>query len=444
MGKKKVKKIQDFDKIYWFLRYYVDFAVKRSYRSVIFEGKEKIPTDGAIIYAPNHTNTLMDALIVLAIDNKPKVFVARADIFKNPTFAKILTFLKIMPIMRQRDGFNEVKKNLETIEKSVDVLRDKIPFCIFPEGTHQTKYSSLPLSKGIFRIAFQAQEIMPDMPLYIIPTGIIYGNFFRFRSTVRVQIGEPINVGEFIKDHSELSQQEQMNQMKDLLTERIHSSILYIPNDDDYEATYEICNIMQPLEIKNLLKEKENKRKHGLNLQLKANNNTIKHINKLKENNPQKAKELLKLGKQANQLREEKDISLESVSIKLPILSRMLKLLCVVLTLPYSLLASVLTLPIVLICKLIFKLLKDPAFRNSIRFLIKLVFWPLLMIVYTIISYNLLPWQFALPLTLVLIPAPIVAHELWRIIRVIFSDIKLLKAKQLRKLHTQIREILIR
>ena len=261
MGKKKVKKIQDFDKLYWFLRYYVDFAVKLSYRSVIFEGKEKIPTDGAIIYAPNHTNTLMDALIVLAIDNKPKVFVARADIFKNPTFAKILTFLKIMPIMRQRDGFNEVKKNLETIEKSVDVLRDKIPFCIFPEGTHQTKYSSLPLSKGIFRIAFQAQEIMPDMPLYIIPTGIIYGNFFRFRSTVRVQIGEPINVGEFIKDHSELSQQEQMNQMKDLLTERIHSSILYIPNDDDYEATYEICNIMQPLEIKNLLKEKENKRK---------------------------------------------------------------------------------------------------------------------------------------------------------------------------------------
>ena len=123
---------------------------------------------------------------------------------------------------------------------------------------------------------------MPQMPLYIIPTGLIYGNFFRFRSTVRVQIGEPINVGKFIAEHSDLSQQEQMNKMKDLLTKRIHSTILYIPNDENYNATYEICNIMQGVEIKELLKDKANKRKHSLNLQLKANNKTLKHINELK------------------------------------------------------------------------------------------------------------------------------------------------------------------
>ena len=254
MKKNKEKKIQDFNFFYWFLRYYVDFSLKLSYRKIKYVGKDKIPQDGAVIFAPNHTNALMDALIILAIDTKPKVFVARADIFKNPTLAKIFTFLKIMPIMRQRDGFNELKKNQDTINKAVDVLRDRIPFCIFPEGSHQTKYSSLPLSKGIFRIAFQAQELMPDMPLYIIPTGLIYGNFFRFRSTVRVQIGEPINVGEFIANHSDLSQQEQMTKMKDLLTERIQSSILYIPNDDDYTASYEICNIAQPIERKELLK----------------------------------------------------------------------------------------------------------------------------------------------------------------------------------------------
>jgi 1-acyl-sn-glycerol-3-phosphate acyltransferase len=110
MSKKKEKKIQDFNKLYWFLRYYVDFSLRLSYRSIIYVGKEKIPTDGAIIYAPNHTNALMDALVVLAMDTKPKVFVARADIFRNPTLAKIFNFLKIMPIMRQRDGFNELKR----------------------------------------------------------------------------------------------------------------------------------------------------------------------------------------------------------------------------------------------------------------------------------------------------------------------------------------------
>ena len=83
------KKIQDYDGLYAFLRHYVDYVLKLSYRKVNYNGVEKVPKDGAVIYAPNHTNALMDALLILAMDRKPKVFVARADIFKNPTLAKI-------------------------------------------------------------------------------------------------------------------------------------------------------------------------------------------------------------------------------------------------------------------------------------------------------------------------------------------------------------------
>ena len=150
MSKNRIKKIQDYDRLYSMLFHYVRFSVKQSYRSILLVGEENIPKDGAIIFAPNHTNTLMDALVVLAYNCQPKVFVARADIFRNRKLAQIFTFLKIMPIMRQRDGISAVKKNQETIDKAVDVLKDRIPFCIFPEGTHQAKYSSLPLSKGIF------------------------------------------------------------------------------------------------------------------------------------------------------------------------------------------------------------------------------------------------------------------------------------------------------
>ena len=179
--RKKEKKIQDYSRAYAFLRHYVDAVLKLSYKRIRYTGLENIPQDGAVIYAPNHANALMDALIILAMDHKPKVFVARADIFKNPTLAKIFKFLKIMPIMRMRDGINEVKKNNDTIVKAVDVLKDKIPFCIFPEGQHLAKHSAQPLSKGIFRIAFQAMELMGDTPLYIVPVGLQYGNFFRFR-----------------------------------------------------------------------------------------------------------------------------------------------------------------------------------------------------------------------------------------------------------------------
>lgn len=438
----KTRKIQDHSHLYAFLRYYVDLVLKLSYRNIRYVNRERIPQDGAVIYAPNHTNALMDALVILAMDRKAKVFVARADIFKKPLLAKIFAFLKIMPIMRLRDGVDEVKKNYETIERSVDVLRDKVPFCIFPEGQHQAKYSSLPLSKGIFRIAFQAQELMPDMPLYIVPVGMRYGSFFRFRSTVRVQIGEPINVQEFMNSHSESTPQEQMNILRDILAERMKSSILYIPNDEDYDATYEICGAAVKRQVLGYGRNPFGRKFNRLDAHFEANKQIVERIVEMKEKEPEKAAELLKLGKEAYEIRKSKRISIASISVKRPILSRILKTLFLIIALPYCLPVAMLTLPIKALCALIFTKLKDYAFRNSIRFLINLVVWPILMIIYAIIAYVLLPWQWALPLTLVLLPAPIVAHETWRLLRLAVSDFRLIMDRNLREKYRTIRKIL--
>ena len=439
----KEKKVQDYDFMYDFLRYYVDIVMKLSYRRIKYVGREFIPKDGAVILAPNHTNALMDAMVVLGMDHRPKVFVARADIFRNPKIAKILKWLKIMPIMRMRDGYEEVKKNNETIERAVDVLRDRVPFCIFPEGTHQAKYSSLPLAKGIFRIAFQAQELMPDMPLYIVPVGIRYGSFFRFRSTVRVQIGEPINVGRFIKEHSELAPAEQMTAIRELLTERIHNSIFYIPNDEDYEAMYEICATVVKQQTKNCKFVVDGKRLRGMDAYFEANNRTVREILRLKESNPEVAAELLKLGKEAFQERTSQSISLNSVATKHGLASRIMQMIFFIIKLPYTIPASILTLPMTAVIKSLFKVVKDHAFRNSIRFVINLVLWPILMIIYAAVAYALLPWQWALPITLALLPAPIVAQETWRMLRLFKSDIMLHANKALRDKYKKIRTLFI-
>ena len=438
MSKKRIKKIQDYDSMYSTLFHYVRFSVKQSYRSILQVGEENIPKDGAIIFAPNHTNTLMDALVVLAYNCQPKVFVARADIFRNRKLAQIFTFLKIMPIMRQRDGISAVKKNQETIDKAVDVLKDRIPFCIFPEGTHQAKYSSLPLSKGIFRIAYQAHDLMPDVPLYIVPVGIKYGDFFRFHSTIRMEFGKPINVGEFIAENAHMTPQEQTNVLKDLLTERLQSTIFHIPNDEDYTATYEVCNAVEPFEMEKI----SHSGKHILEVQHEANKQSLKRIEALKESNPEKAKKLLELGKEASKLRKKKGIDTESASVKKPLLSRVGRVLLTLITLPYTLPVSVLASPVVLLCQFIFTKLKDPAFRNSVRFVVNLVVWPLFVLIYAIIAFCLLPWTSALLATLLIIPAPFVAHELWKTMRLVVSDVKLLRTKKLMKIYSKIREII--
>jgi hypothetical protein len=336
----------------------------------------------------------MDALIILASDKKPKVFVARADIFKNPTLAKVFRFFKIMPIMRMRDGFDEVKKNNKTIEQATEVLKDKVPFCIFPEGTHQTKYSLQPISKGIFRIALQAQALMPDMPLYIVPVGIRYGSFWRYRSSVQVKFGEPIKVGDCIAQNSDKTPQELMNIMRVSLEERMKETIVYIPNNEDYDATYEICAATVNEQVKTI---RNNRKAKTLELQSDANNKTIKQIIALKQSNPEIAEKIISLGNDAADLRKSKNISLKSVVARHSALSNIFKSLFLLVTLPYTVAAAVCTLPLILLCNAIFKKFKDQAFRNSVRLVTNLLVWPLLMIIYAIIAYVCLPWQWALP-----------------------------------------------
>lgn len=228
--------VQDKNKLYTFLRPYVDWMFRRSYRRIQYVGKENIPTDGACIFSPNHSNALCDAMAILTINSSRKVFVARADIFKNPRQAKLLKWLKIMPINRIRDGVDEVMHNDETINNAVATLRDGVPFCILPEGTHRPMHSLLPLRKGIFRIALRANELFGHVkPVYIVPVGLEYGDYYHLWDDLTVNIGKPINVTQFVKEHPDLDYPQLIMALREELTLRMRELIMWVPDDENYE-----------------------------------------------------------------------------------------------------------------------------------------------------------------------------------------------------------------
>ena len=432
MGKRR--KIQENDWRYDVLHWLVDRTTKASYRRIRYIGTERIPKDGAVIYAPNHTGTLMDALIVVAMSHEPTVFIARADIFKNPKLARLFRFFKMAPIMRMRDGIEEVKKNNKTIEMAADVLKDRIPLCIFPEGKHQTKYSLQPLSKGIFRIALQAKEQLGDTPLYIVPMGIRYGNFFRFRSTVTLQVGNPINVGEFIAKNEDRTPQELMNLMRGCLDERMKETILYIPNDEEYDAKNEICAAVSD----KLLKKHESVGNDPL---VTANQEAARRIEEMKSEKPEAAARLIASADEAVKMRRKMGISLKSVTGQPTMLSIILKSLLLLVTLPYTLATMLLTLPIIAIGNMLTKKFKDRAFHNSVRYVLHLVLWPLLLIIYTAIAFATMPPLWAACAVAAALPAPAVAQETFRAARLIVSDFRLLRCKPLMAKYNEIRNL---
>ena len=189
-------KIHEKHRGYKELRPYVDMCTRSCHREVRYEGVENIPQDSAVLLAPNHCAALMDAMVILATPVKGGVicFGARSDIFKNPKVARILRWLRIVPLARERNGLSEVAKNFEVFDEIIECLDNHVPFCMFSEGTHRAQRGMLPIKKGIFRLARMAIE-KTGKPVYIVPAGIDYEDYYQGQRRVTVRYGEPIDVG---------------------------------------------------------------------------------------------------------------------------------------------------------------------------------------------------------------------------------------------------------
>ena len=366
-----MSRIHDRDPLYNFLRPYICRSFKRAYRKIEFRGD--FPRDGAVIFAPNHANALMDALAVLTLSAGPTVFVARADIFKKRPTRDILTFLKILPINRIRDGVDSLKENDAITQKCIDCLRDKVPFCILPEGTHRTQHSLLPLRKGIARIAFGTYEQVKDeMPVYIVPVGLEYEDFYRYRSTLLVNTGKPIVLQDFMREHSDLDQQQQMRQLLLLLEERMKETIVYIPSGKDYAARWEMANM-------ELSKERPRK--------------LFRRLERLREEtgkdlSPRQKKRAMRWRK----WRVRRGISLQSLVYRRSVWRVIGNILLLILGLPLFIASAVLILPGLATVAAFRRKLRDPAFRNSLRFVAYTIINPPVLFLICLGLAFVLPW----------------------------------------------------
>ena len=233
-------KIWEHNRWYSLLRHYVDWCTRVSYRYLRYRGEE-LPHDGAVIIAPNHTNTLMDALVVLQTRKEPTVFGARADIFRKPLANKALRFLRILPMTRERDGLRSVTDNYQTFDEIDDTLAHNVPFCLFPEGRHTPGREVQPIQKGIARIAFRSAA---QRPTVVVPTGINYTDFFRFRKACEVRYGKPLDVNAFVREHPEMNEAQLLLALRNTLEERMTAMV--DPEGPAYEKPHPLLLLVWP------------------------------------------------------------------------------------------------------------------------------------------------------------------------------------------------------
>lgn len=367
----------------------ISFATRNHYRRLVIKGKENLPEDGCYIIAPCHQNALMDPLVVLRSLHKPVVFLARADIFNKPMQAKFLHWLRIMPVYRIRDGKENLGKNADIFEKSKSVLLDHVPLCLMAEGRHNNKHQLLPLVKGMFRIAGETQKSLGAEPLYIVPAGLDYDEYERPFANVVLNYGKPIPVQPFMEQYLE-NEPVALNQMRMALEDGLRPLMQDIRSLQCYDEVYALSNAC------NRTVRLQEGLKNTVWNRFQVRRRISERLDKMVADGCEKSAPMIHLGKEY--IRVCRELRIDA---KMPSEKWNLGVLCLSTLALAGLLIGACWIPLVrqlllfvLICFPIMfiptflipkKVIKDPQFRSSINYGIRLVLGLVYGIVLTIV-----------------------------------------------------------
>ncbi|HHT22689.1 MAG TPA: hypothetical protein GXZ87_05170 [Bacteroidales bacterium] len=399
--------LQKFDFKYFLMQKHVNAVFRLHFRKLVFIGKENIPTDKPIIFAPTHRNALVDALILVYENVKKQVvFLARADIFANPTIAKILNFLKIMPVYRIRDGKENLDKNQQIFDMCGQILKKGSPIALFPEGRYNPHQNLLPLQKAIPRIVLPTEaETDFTLDTHIVPMAFYYTAKDEFLSDLYVTYGKPIRVSDY-KELYEQDANQAANILRLDLDARLREYVVDIPMED-----YDEISALIDFNATELAKPSFPK-KDGL---VRASQEIIRRIKELKETAPQAYADKISATKNARQLLKSHGLtSKDFVNPPIGKFGIITRAILLIATAPLAFVGLLNTIFPTLIYKKLLNLFKNKQFISSVRivsgiFIVPL-FYLLQFVLVGLISKN---WLCALAY---LIASPIVFYfgTYWR------------------------------
>lgn len=381
---------------YEILRKYVQFADWIIHKKVVVNGKENIPFDKPILFAPNHQNALSDPLSIVLHTKAQPVWLARADIFKNRYFASILRFLKIMPVYRMRDGKENLLKNDATFEQSIKVLEANGALALFPEAAHSGKRQMLAHKKAVPRIVFMALEkSIADLDIQIIPTGIYYSSYWKFNRSVVVNFGKPIAARDYLEEYK-TNENSAVQSLRQRLYKEILPLVIEIKSTrhyNDYEKTREIYS--------NRFLKRQKKWLTVAN-RFTSDQLLIKKLEALEEKNPEELEKLFASVRSYYSKLDE--FQIRSWLIENPFLNLtkiIINNIIMLVTLPIFLAGFILNgIPFIAISYFNKKKVEDIAFWSSFSLVLGIILFPLYYILFFLIFGWFIPGGFLVNLGL--------------------------------------------
>jgi 1-acyl-sn-glycerol-3-phosphate acyltransferase len=185
---------------YYWTWFYVRLTLAFYYRRILIRGRPNIPRKGAVMFAVNHQNALIDPLLVATATRRHMHFLMRADLFRKKWMSIALSTLNMMPVFRLRDGWQSLDENKKTFERTTTLFRNGEALLIFPEGSHAAVRRVRPLSRGFTKVVFEALQSDPGLEVSVVPVGLNYTRFHQYYGSVCVFFGVPIPARQYFRE----------------------------------------------------------------------------------------------------------------------------------------------------------------------------------------------------------------------------------------------------
>ncbi len=170
--------------------------VRVFFRRIEVDGAGRLPTDRPLVVVANHTNGLVDGLLLIAVLARYPRFLGKATLFRILPLKPFLRLAGVVPVYRAADG-EGTAGNDRTFEKCRQLLVHGGVVAIFPEGISHDEASLQPLRTGAARIALGAAFDEDAPSIAVVPVGLVYDAKARFRSSALLNIGTPLDVESF-------------------------------------------------------------------------------------------------------------------------------------------------------------------------------------------------------------------------------------------------------
>jgi 1-acyl-sn-glycerol-3-phosphate acyltransferase len=149
------------------------------------QGEENVPAIGPVLMVSNHISYL-DPVSIGDASPRRVVFMAKAELFKNPVLGFLLRGVDSFPVRRGEADRGAFKTTLTMLEEGRVV-------CIFPEGTRSLDGTLKEAEPGAALFAMKVG--CPIVPVFVTGTDKMLGRGGRFhRARVTVAFGPPFTL----------------------------------------------------------------------------------------------------------------------------------------------------------------------------------------------------------------------------------------------------------